>query len=281
MNVVRVGYATLNDICCVIVLPDQERGTEGLAWWNGEEWKWLHKRDGWTLALERFNDKWTTLDFSGHIRLYEGSVVSQTLVGPFGLNHMCIKGPELFAIGTDGQFVQINGNTWQSITNSVRSDLYSVCATDSFVYACGVGGVILKYAEGMCQQLNVRCNVDFTSLWCSPEGRVFAAGGVGEQGVLIDVDRCTVHPLPSRQYSLWGISTSEIYGVDLDGQIWIWDGASATRLQLSDQIFGHCLSRSRFGLVIGGEDVIAIKEEDHFRIIPVTLDPSFLSKDLP
>lgn len=281
MNVVRVGFASINDICCVLVPADRERGPEGLALWNGEEWKWIYNLNGWTLGLEKFNAMWATLDFSGKIRFYDGGAEPKTFVAPFGLNDMCSQSSDLIAAGIDGQFIRITENTWESISNSVQNDLYSVCGVNSSVYACGRGGVILRYLDGVCQQIKVSCDIDFTSLWSSKDGEVFVVGGEEEDGVLVDVNRNKVYSLPSRQYSLWGLSKTELYGIDLDGQIWIWNGEKATRNPISDQIYGHCISRSRAGLVIGGEDIIAIKEKDHFRIIPVNLDPAFLEEKAP
>jgi hypothetical protein len=250
---------------------------EGLARWNGKDWAWLDRRNGRTLAVDYFNGQWATLDFSGQLRFYQGNSVSATVAAPSGLYDMCTKGSNIFVVGINGEFLRVAAKALQSINHPIRSHLYSVYGTDTAIYACGANGVVLRYADSVCQQIDSGCKIDLNSIWCGSDGALLALGGTGDEGFLVEINDGKIHQLPSRQFFLNGFSATEVYGVDWDGASWLWDGAGLKRLPLSDQMLAYCLSRSGNGLAIGGDDSIAIKEENGFRIIPVTLDPSFLA----
>jgi hypothetical protein len=153
--------------------------------------------------------------------------------------------------------------------------LYSISATDEAVYACGAAGVILRYTDSRCEQVKVDGNYDFTSISCTKDGAIFAAGGQGESGVLVEVDKNRIHDLSSRQQVIRALARNKVYGIDWDGVIWVWEGRQSSPISIDSGFHALCLSRSG-PFAIGGRDQIAIEHQDALRTVPLTLDASFL-----
>jgi hypothetical protein len=276
MDIVRVACATAESILAVIVNPDHDvRMAEGLARWNGQNRTWIEKRNGWTLGFESYEDQWLAVDFSGLLRLYDAAGLISTASCPRGLNDLYVRGPEILAVGVDGGFFRYVSGSWERIQHPFQSHLYSISATDEAVYACGAAGVILRYTDSRCEQVKVDGNYDFTSISCTKDGAIFAAGGQGESGVLVEVDKNRIHDLSSRQQVIRALARNKVYGIDWDGVIWVWEGRQSSPISIDSGFHALCLSRSG-PFAIGGRDQIAIEHQDALRTVPLTLDASFL-----
>lgn len=278
MDVVRLACTGANDILAVVALAGYEIGdSEGLAHWNGRTWTWLEKRNSWTLGLDRYQGQWAILDFFGKIDLYDTNSVALSMQTGFtGLNEMYIREAEIFAVGIKGGFLRFSLGTWDRINHSFADNLYSVSGAGNSIYACGANGLILEYDGSICRKIDVNCQCDFTSISCTKDGAVYAVGGQNETGFMVDLISGHVYSLPSRLQFIKSVSSYEIYGVDLDGVVWAWDGIHAKKIANCNGMEAISLSRSDNVLAIGGRNAIAIKDDEIFRVIPVLLDSSFL-----
>jgi hypothetical protein len=122
---------------------------------------------------------------------------------------------------------------------------------------------------------NINGNYDFTSISCTKDGAIFAVGGQGESGVLVEVGKGRIHDLPSRQQVIRALARNKVCGIDWDGVIWVWEGRQASPISIDSGLHALCLSRSGL-FAIGGRDQIAIEHQDALRTVPLTLDASFL-----
>jgi hypothetical protein len=280
MNIVRLACNGSAEMLAIIVMEEHEIGDpEGLARWDGNEWTWVEKRTSWTLGLDRYQGQWATVEFDGWLTIFDGKNRSRrTNANWNGLNDMFVKASEIFVVGINGGFLKFASDSWDRIANPFLSDLYSVAGSSSDVYACGAGGLVVRYDGSICRAIDLECRFDFTSVSCSHDGATWAAGGEGELGVLADLSEGRIHALPSRLQFIRTVSASEVYGVDLDGIVWQWNGREAVRLPISGEFHAVCLGRSIEALAIGGRDAVAVNEDGRFRVIPMHLEPSFLAR---
>lgn len=276
MRVVRIEADSLSDIFAVVVQNEHELGMpEGFANWNGNKWSWIDKRTSWTLALNRLEDKWITVDFSGQIVEYSSGTSSTKASGTSGVNDCCVIDSNLYTVGLKGGISRYDGHSWNTISNEDHNALYSIDKAGQAAYACGSNGIVLKVNNDSSEKIPIDFDGDLNTICCCADGQVFAAGGRQNDGVIVDILSNHSFGLSTRPGFIRAMNGTDVWIVDWQGSVWRWDGATAKSFQLPNEMSAFCLGR-RKQLVFGGLDSIAIYDERSVDYIPLDLDSSFL-----
>jgi hypothetical protein len=111
---------------------------------------------------------------------------------------------------------------------AIASRLYGVWGSPSAdVFAVGLGGAILRYADGSWDEMNSGTQAYLYGVWGSASSDVFAVGGNGtilhyDGDVWSEMDSQTAATL----YGVWGSSASDVFAVGNGGTILHYDGGA-------------------------------------------------------
>jgi len=276
MRVVRIEANSTSDIFAVVVQDDHEVGTpEGFAHWNGNKWSWIDKRTSWTLALNRLDNNWISVDFSGEVVEYSNGKSSKLAMVASGVNDCCVIESNLYTVGLNGLISIHNSSNRNIVPNLSRDALYSIDSTGPNTYTSGSNGIVLKISSSESEIIHIDVDADLNAICCCEDGQVFAAGGKENKGVIVDVITNQSFPLSTRPGFIRASDSNEVWIVDWEGSVWLWSGENPKLFRFANEMSAFCLSRKK-QLVFGGLDTVAIYHERSFKFVPLDLDSSFL-----